>query len=344
MLTAGQIAELVGGRLEGDASVEIEGMASLEEAGPREVTFAADEKRALRLAECRAGAAIVAKRPATAPMTLIRVDNVQAGVSAYLEAVAGPEDFPPVGVHPSAVIADDAELAPDVAVGALVVVGPRAKVGAGSVLCAGVILGADVALAGEAILHEGVVVRTGCRIGRRVRIGPNSVIGYEGFGYHFADGVHHRIRHAGTVVIDDDVELGACSCVDRAKFGQTRIGPGTKVDNLVQIAHNVQIGRGCLLAGQVGIAGSTRVGDYVMLGGHAGLRDNITVGDRVRASAFAAIAGDVPDGEAVGGIPARPAKQQMRIVLSEAKLPDLLKQVKTLEARIESLESAKNNS
>ena len=344
VFTAGQIAEMVGGRVEGDASVRIEGIASLGAAGPGELTFAEDEKRALRLGDSRAGAAIVGELPDAAQMTLIRVENVQAAVARFLGALVGEEDLPPTGVHPTAVIAEDGELAEDAAIGPFVVIGPRARIGAGSVLCARAFLGAGTELGPGSVLHEGVVVKSGCKIGARVRIGPNSVIGHDGFGYYFADGVHQKIPHAGVVVIEDDVEIGACSCVDRAKFGETRIGAGTKIDNLVQVAHNVQTGKGCLLAGLVGVAGSARLGDHVVLGGHAGIRDNIAVGDRVQVSAYAAVAGDVPAGQAVGGIPAKPAKEQMRVMLSMPKLPDLLKRVRELEARIRILGSAEDNS
>ena len=343
-LTARQIAERIGGRVEGDPSVRIDGIAPLDAAGPTDLTFAADEKRAARLAACKAGAAIVGAAPASAPMTLIRVDDVQLAVVKYLEILAGPEDVPPRGVDRTAVIASDAEIAADVAIGPFVVIGPGAKVGSGSVLCAGVRIGAAVEIGRHAVCHEGVVIKRACTIGDRVRIGPNSVIGHDGFGYHLVDGVHRKVPHVGIVVIEDDVEIGACSCVDRAKFGETRIGAGTKIDNLVQIAHNVQTGRGCVFAGQAGIAGSARLGDYVVLGGHAGVRDNVALGDGVQVAAFGAVAGDVPDGEAVGGIPARRAPEQKRVVLSVAKLPELFKRVKELEAKVRALESAKDNS
>jgi UDP-3-O-[3-hydroxymyristoyl] glucosamine N-acyltransferase len=181
-------------------------------------------------------------------------------------------------------------------------------------------------------------------IGRGVRIGPNSVIGHDGFGYHFAGGVHHKVPHVGTVIIEDDVELGACACVDRAKFGVTRVGAGTKIDNLVQIAHNVQVGKGCLLAALAGVAGSAELGDFVVMGGHAGVRDNVTLGAGVQASAFAAVAGDVPAGDTVAGIPARTWKEEGRIVAASAKLPELIKRIRDLEERISRLESPKHDS
>ncbi|HUT59678.1 MAG TPA: UDP-3-O-(3-hydroxymyristoyl)glucosamine N-acyltransferase [Phycisphaerae bacterium] len=341
--TVRTVAEWVGGKVEGDGSLALEGIAPVESAGPKDLTFAADDKRVARLAESKAAAAIVGREPASASMTLIRVDAVQPAVANLLGHLAGPEDLPAPGRHPTAIIAPDAEVAAEVAVGPYVVVGSGAKIGAGSALCAGVYVGPGVEIGERAVLGPNVVIRDGCRIGNGVRIGPNSVIGQDGFGYHFSDGVHHKVPHVGTVVIEDDVELGACVCVDRAKFGATRIGAGTKIDNLVQVAHNVQVGRGCLFAALVGIAGSATLGDYVVLGGHAGVRDNVDIGSGVQASAYAAIASNVADGEQVGGIPAGPARQQKRVVLATLKLPELLKRVKELEARLQAIESAKDN-
>ncbi len=334
---------MVGGRIEGDGSVEIRAVASIESAGEADLTFAADAKHASRLADCKAAAAIVGSDAPKVPVTLIRVDNVQAAVAKLLGRLAVPEDVPPAGVHETAVIASDAEVAPDAAVGPGVVVGHGAKINPLVTLCANVFVGARAVIGRETLLAEGVVVKSDCIIGDRVRIGPNSVIGADGFGYYLADGVHHKIPHAGNVVIADDVEIGACSCVDRAKFGSTRVGAGTKIDNLVQVAHNVQIGRGCILAGQSGVAGSTRLGDYVVAGGHAGIRDNITLGDGAQCSAFAAVAADVADGEIVAGVPAGPVKEQFRIIKASAKVPGLLKRVKDLESRLDALESSEDH-
>ena len=342
-LTVRTVAEWIGGIVEGDDSVRVESLASLDTAGPAQLTFAVDAKRMARLSESKAAAAIVGAGEVTAAMTLIRVDNVEAAMVKLLTNLAGPQDAPAAGVDDSAVVATDADVAADAAVGPGVVVGRRAKVGAATILCANAVVGADVQIGRDVTLAEGVVVRYGCKIGDRVRIGPNSVIGADGFGYYTADGVHHKVPHIGDVVIEDDVEIGACSCVDRAKFGSTRIGAGTKIDNLVQVAHNVQVGKGCILVGQCGIAGSTRLGDYVVLGGNAGVRDNITLGEGVRCAAFSAIAADVPDGEFVAGTPALPARQAYRVMQAWPKLPDLLKRVKKLESRLEALEPSEDH-
>jgi len=342
-MTVREVAEVVGGAVEGDGSAEIRAVAPIESAGAGDLSFAADARHAGRLAECGASAVIVGPEVPGAQLTLIRVGNVQEAIIKLLGHLAGPEDLPPVGVHETAVVCPGADVAPDAGLGPGVVVARGAKVGPRARLCANVAVGAGATVGEDSVLAEGVVVKAGCVIGRRVRIGPNSVIGSDGFGYYFSGGVHHRIPHIGNVVIEDDVEIGACSCVDRAKFGSTRVGAGTKIDNLVQVAHNVQIGKGCILVGQCGIAGSARLGDHVMVGGNAGIRDNVTVGSGARCAAFAAISGDVGDGEAVAGIPAGPASEQFRIIKACAKLPDLLKRVRQLENRVNRLEPSEDH-
>lgn len=342
-MTVQTVADWVGGTVEGDPSLVLDGIAPLESAGARELTFAADEKWAARLGVCKAAAVIVGKFPPSAPMTLIRVPDVQAAVAALLAKLASPQDRPPAGVHPTAIVAPDANVAPDAAIGPRVTIGARAKIGPRCVLGAGAYIGADVELGEDTVLDPGVVIRYGCVLGKGVQIGANTVIGYDGFGYYTAGGVHHKIPHVGNVVIEDDVEIGACSCVDRAKFGSTRIGAGTKIDNLVQVAHNVQIGRGCILASMVGVAGSAQLGDYCIVMGNAGIRDNIKLGNGVKCSAFAAVAADVPDGGVVAGIPAAPAREMFRIVQATAKLPETLKRIRDLEARLATLESSKHN-
>jgi len=318
--------------------VTVRRLAPLDKATGEDLSFA-DDKRVGSLAATRAAAAIA---PAgmdvgEATIPLIRVNNLDLAVATALAHWAPAEDVPPAGTADSAVIDPTAKLGADVAVGPNVVIGPGTRIGDRVVLCANVTIGRDVTIGDDTIVWEGAVIKARCELGRRARIGPNSVVGHEGFGYYQADGKHCPVPHIGNVIIEDDVDLGACVCVDRGKFGPTRIGQGTKVDNLVQIAHNVQIGPHCILAGQCGIAGSTTLGSYVIVGGNAGVRDNIKIGDGAKLSAYCAVASDVPDGESVGGAPARPMREMRRIFAAEAKLPDIVKRIKSLESAVKKL-------
>jgi len=342
-LTVSEIAHMLGAEVCGTAEGSITAVAALDSAGPGDLTFAINRRYASRLCDSRAAAAVVSEKVDDAPMPLLIVDNVDAGVATVLAALATKERHRPDRIDPSARISPDAELADGVAVGPGVTIGPGSKVASGVTIFDNVCIAADVSIGADSTVEYGAAILDGCIIGRRVVIGPNSVIGADGFGYYTDQGTHHKIPHIGNVVIEDDVEIGACSCVDRAKFGSTLIAAGTKIDNLVQIAHNVQVGRGCFLCAQVGIAGSTKLGDYVAAGGHAGVRDNVTIGSRVRCSAFAAVANDIPEGLDVAGIPAHEAKNTFRELRALERLPDLIKKVRALEARIESLAQAEDN-
>jgi len=343
-LTLHRVAEIIGGTVEGDGFVAVDAIAALDEAGPRDLTFA-DARHAAALADSRAAAAIVERaRPKAAGMPLVRVDDVQRAVFTLLGHLAGPdEDLPAPGTDPSATVAGDAKLGRDVAIGPGAVVAAAAEIGDRSVVCARAYVGCGVVVGTETVLYEGVVVRASSRIGDRVRIGPNSVIGYEGFGYQTIDGVHHHVPHNGTVEIADDVEIGACTCVDRAKFGATRIGAGAKIDNLVQIAHNCQVGPGSILVGQVGLAGSVKLGRYAVLGGNAGVRDNVTMGDGAQLAAYSGLSEDVPPGGRVAGTPALPATEAFRIFRAWRRLPGLLQRLRELESRLEALESSEDH-
>ncbi len=346
-MTVREVAAHIEATVEGDESLAVAALAAMDQAGPDDLSFAANVKRIKLLARCSARAVIVpadADLPAeiTSSKTLLRVDNVERAVAMLLSFLAGPESatLPAVGVAPSAVIDPTAQLGPNVAIGPNVVIGPRSSIGQGTVLCSGAKIGPDVSIGASCVFHEGVVVRHNCEIGQAVRIGPNTVIGSDGFGYYFADGAHNKVTHIGNVIIEDGAEVGACTCVDRAKWGSTRIGAGAKIDNLVQIAHNVQVGPGCLLVSQVGIAGSTKLGRFVVLGGSVGIRDNIEIGDGTEIGACSCLAQSVGPGERLFGIPAKDAKTALREWTAAAKLPELLKRVKTLEKKIATLEAS----
>lgn len=340
----GQIAKAIGAALEGDAERSFGGLAALDTAGPDDLSFVVDARRATGLAECRAAAVLAPEGMAVpAHLAVLRVKDVEAAVAAVLGLLAEPEDLPPPGVHPTAVVDPTAEIGAGVAIGPCAVVGPNVVLGDGVVLSAHVCLAAGVTVGEKTVLMPGAVIRERCRIGRRCRIHANAVIGTDGFGYYQRAGVHHKVPHVGTVEIGDDVEIGACTCIDRAKFGATRVGDGSKIDNLVMIAHNVQLGRGALLAGFVGIAGSAKLGDYVVLGGHTGIRDNVVVGDRSMVAAYSAALSDVPADTVFAGIPGIPLEKWRRIVHTWTRLPEMRQVLKDLQARINALESATND-
>ncbi|MBL7220990.1 MAG: UDP-3-O-(3-hydroxymyristoyl)glucosamine N-acyltransferase [Phycisphaerae bacterium] len=341
-LTVRDIAELLGVEVHGPGEGRITSVAALDQAGPADLTFAVDARYASGLVTSHAGAAIVSELVSDTPMPLLVVDHVERAVAMVLGAMA--MDYSgPAGIDASARVSPQAELADDVGVGPCATIGPGSKIASGVVIGANVCIAGGVTIGSGSTLQQGAVVLDRCVIGSRVIIGPNTVIGADGFGYYTDRGVHHKIPHIGNVIIEDDVEIGACSCVDRAKFGSTIIGAGTKIDNLVQVAHNVQVGKGCFLCAQVGIAGSAKLGDYVAAGGHAGVRDNVTVGSQVQCAAFAAVASDVPDGAVIAGIPAHDAKRTFRELRALERLPELSKKVRAIETRLESLVQTEDN-
>jgi len=335
-----ELAKLVGGVVRGDAKRRIDGVASLDEAGPTQITWIAHEKYVSRLATSKAGAVVVTPRFGETPMPAILCDDPDWAIVQILRRFAPPLPHPPAGVHPSAVVDESVHLGQDVAVGPNVVIGRATRIGDRTVLHANVVIGPEVEIGADCVLWPAVVVRERCRLGDRVILHPHVTIGSDGYGYHLVQGRHEKIPQIGTVVIEDDVEIGAGSCVDRAKFGQTVIGEGTKIDNLVQIAHNVRIGPHCIIVAQTGIAGSTQLGRYVMLGGQVGVRDHLVLGDQVRAAACCCISKDVPAGMVVNGIPAVDNRQYLREQAQVRRLPEWAALLKDLARRVERLEAA----
>jgi UDP-3-O-[3-hydroxymyristoyl] glucosamine N-acyltransferase len=330
-----EIAQILGGRVTGDPSREIRGVAGMETAGPEDLSFA-DGPRALKQARASsAGCLLVAEGSAIGERTCIAVSNPKWAFVRASRALRPQRPYEP-GIHSTAVIHPEAEMAPGVSVGPHVVVERRARVGPGTRLASGVTLGEGVVVGAECMLHPHVTVYPGARIGNRVILHAGSVIGSDGFGYVFAEGRHHKFPQIGTVVIEDDVEIGSNTTVDRGSLGTTVIGEGTKIDNLVQIAHNVRIGRHSVIAAQTGISGSAEIGDYVVMAGQVG------VGPRVRIEDQAVIAGQsgvldgktVRKGSTVWGTPARPLANIKKIYASLANLPNLTRIVEELSRRL----------
>ncbi len=335
--TLRQLAVLAGGQIEGDPELVVRGLNSLDLAGPGELAFILDRKQLSLLAASGASACIAPPGPEPLPVPGIIVGN--PGVAAArIHSFFLDEGFTALGVHPSAVIGKGCRIPEAVSIGPLVCLGEGVTLGERVRISAGAVIGAGVSIGEDSVVHAHATVARGCVIGRRVILQHGCVIGSDGFGFATDEqGCHHRRPQAGIVRIDDDVEIGANSCVDRAAFGETRIREGVKIDNLVMIGHNVDIGPHSILCGQAGIAGSSTLGRNVVLGARAGIGDHLLLGDRVMAAAMSGVHNNQPDGAVVGGYPALEARQWSRCVAAYARLPEILKELRRLKKEVEEL-------
>jgi len=332
-LTLAEVAQAVGGTLEGPGDRVVRGVAGLEEAGPDEVSFLAGRRYAGALATTRAGAVLVAAG-VECPASLARVRTPDP-YAALVVLLGRFDPGPPAieGVHPTAIVDPDAALAPGVGLGPHVVVGRGARVGARTRVGAGTVIGEDAAVGADAYLYPGVHVGRRCVLGDRVVVHAGAVIGSDGFGYAQVGGTYRKVPQLGIVLVGDDVEIGANTCIDRGTFGATSIGRGTKIDNLVQVAHNVAIGEHSALAAQCGLAGSARLGKGVRVGGQAGIAGHFRVADGAQVAGQAGVTGPVGAGETVSGYPARPHREALRTLAHLQQLPDLARRVRALERR-----------
>ena len=338
--TPAEIAAFVGAqRTAGATEQRIRDIAALTAARPGDLSFLGNAKYRSQVADCTASALLLPLDYTGAPkpdQVFLFVDNPSvalAKVCARIEQALWPKPLP--GIHPSAVVAPAAKVDATAHIGPLCVVEDGAQVGAGSVLQASVYVGRDARIGEACWLMPGVVLGAGCSLANRVRLQPGVVIGSDGFGYEFVKGRHEKVPQIGVVVIEDDVEIGANSTLDRARFSRTVVGEGTKIDNLVQIAHNVVIGKHCILCAQVGVSGSTTLEDYVILGGQAGLGGHITLGKGSKVGGGAGLASSIPAGAYVNGTPAIPYMLERRIAVLQRRLPDLFKRVEALEKKAE---------
>jgi UDP-3-O-[3-hydroxymyristoyl] glucosamine N-acyltransferase len=331
--TTVEIAKLVGGDIVGDGNAPLKNFAPAEFAQVGDLTFAENESF-FALAEQSAATAIIAdKRFSSSKKILILVPNARVAFAKAL-ALFFPEKKFTAGVHPTAAIAKSAQIDPGAHVGPHCVIGERVKIGARSVLQGVNFVGDDSHLGDDVNLFSNVTIYPRGQIGNRVRIHANSVIGSDGYGYVLDKGVHLKIPQIGNVIIGDDVEIGAGVTIDRATLGSTVIGKGTKIDNLVHIAHNVEIGEHCLLCGQVGIAGSTKLGNYVVLAGQVGVVSHLKIGNQVTVASKSGVMRNISDGGKYLGTPAQPDKDFKRQVIALRHLPELLKRVAELERGI----------
>jgi UDP-3-O-[3-hydroxymyristoyl] glucosamine N-acyltransferase len=339
-----ELAKRVGGRVEGDGSLRIERVMPLEEAGRSDVSFFANRRYAAAFAATRAGAVIVGEgEPASAGQTLLRAPDAYLAFAKVSTLFHPPRESVPE-VSPRASIAPGARVDPSAEVRDFAFVGAGASVGARTILFPGVVIGEGARVGDDCILYPNVVVREHCVVGNRCILQPGAVVGGDGFGFAFdmeGDGSgprHYKVPQSGIAVLEDDVELGANACVDRATLGRTVVRRGAKIDDLVMIAHNVDFGPLSLAAAQVGISGSTRVGTGVILGGQVGLVGHLDIGDGARLGAQSGVMNDIPAGETHSGYPAGPHREWLREVGALHQLPQLIKRVRELEKAIKKLQ------
>lgn len=345
-LTLGDIARLLNAEFVGDAETVITSVASLDSAGPGALAFVEHDSRLQSALDSQAAALIVPpgsemalRDPQTRSKPAVIVGNPRlafARVMEFFQPAAPPEQ----GVHPTAIIDPTAIIGDNVTIREFCYVGRHARIAEGTVIYPHVTVGDGAQIGENCVVFASVVIGHHVCIGSRVRIHSGTVLGGDGFGYVIDEkGSHYKVPQVGTVIIEDDVEIGANVCIDRATMGATRVGSGTKIDNLVQIAHNVQIGRNCILCGQSGLSGSVEVGDGAILAGQAGSRDHVKIGKGAIVGAKSGVMDDVPDGEFVAGTPALPGRQRMKLEDAFRKMPDTARSVRDLEKQVKALQA-----
>lgn len=335
--TLGELAELVGADLSGDPTRTITGAWPLDTAEPGCITLVDHVDRIGRLGDTPAVAAVAPIDAGEASIDTLRVADPHAAFATIVKHFRPPAGKPPAGIAPTAVVDLTATVAADASIGSHAVVGPGCVVASGAIIGAGVVLGENCRVGEDSFLAAGVVLYDRTVVGCRCRVHSNATLGADGFGYQQRDGKHVLVAQLGNVEIEDDVEIGAGACIDRGVYGPTRIGTGTKIDNLVQIGHNCQIGKHNLICSQVGIAGSTTTGDYVVMAGQVGIRDHVHIGEGATLSAMAGVSNSVAAGETVLGAPATPVRQQKLQMAAVAKLPQLRKEFRELRRQVDEL-------
>lgn len=343
--TVEQLASLVAGEVHGDASHVIADGRSIERAGQQHVTFAGNEANVKKLAKCKAGAVVIGRALFTPQLvggdirSAIVVDDAQRAFLSLLQHFRPRRNRMPVGISPHATVSKSARIGENTNIFPGAWIGDDVVIGRDCEIHPGVVIGAGCVIGNSVTLHPNVVVYSDILIGDRTIIHAGAVIGADGFGYRFRDGRQEKVPHFGTVRIDADVEIGACATVDRAMIGETVIGEGTKIDNLVMVAHNCELGRHNVLTSQVGLAGSVTSGDYVVCAGQVGIADHVHLGTGCVLGSRAGVHKDIPAGETQIGAPSQPAAEAMKVLMAQRKLPTLLKTVRSLEAEVERLAS-----
>ncbi|MCU0304856.1 MAG: UDP-3-O-(3-hydroxymyristoyl)glucosamine N-acyltransferase [Thermoanaerobaculales bacterium] len=338
-ISLADLAVHLGAEVVGDGGRMIEGVRPLDDAGPEHLSFLHNPKYVAAAMASRAGAILVADAAGLSGRDLLVCAEPYLAVARAL-GLFHPRPAAEPGVHPSAVTGDDLSLGDGASVGPQAAIGRGVVIGARTVIGAGCVLGDGVRIGDDCLLHPRVVVEDGCRVGDRCILQAGVVIGSDGYGFATVAGVHHKVPQVGIVVLEDDVEIQANTTIDRATMGETRVGRGTKVDNLVQLAHNVRIGEHCLIVAQVGISGSTRVGRHSVFAGQAGAAGHLEIGERTMVAAKAGVMKSVGDGSVLAGHPARPQREWMRTQAAVQRLDALRERVGELERRLAALEGA----
>jgi UDP-3-O-[3-hydroxymyristoyl] glucosamine N-acyltransferase len=336
--TVTEIARQLGGEVIGDGSVMLHGFAPASSARQGDLTFAENETYLIRAEASAASAILVDGEAVSSSKALIRVGNARIAFAKAL-SIFFPEPVYTAGIHPTAVVDPSAEVDASARIGAYCIIQAKARIGPRVVLHGHNFIGEASQLGEATQLFANVVLYPRTEIGRRCRIHSGAVIGSDGFGYVLDGQEHRKVPQVGNVIIQDDVEIGANVTIDRGALGPTLVGRGTKIDNLVQLGHNVSIGEHCLLVAQVGIAGSTRIGNYSTLAGQAGLAGHLKIGDRVVIAAQSGVMHDIPSGERWLGAPARPDRQMKRQFIAMQQLPDWIRRIQEMERRLEKAES-----
>ena len=329
------LADLVGGRVEGDPERAVEAIRSLESAGPRDLSFLKDPRYRGQALASSAGALLVGPSLADAALgrDLLIADDPSYALARLL-AVLHPGERRPVGIHSTAIVEPGCAVDPAAHVGPYAVIGAGSRIAAGAAVLAFVAIGRGCVVGEGAVLHPHAVLYDGTEVGAGSIVHAGVVLGADGFGYATHGGAHHKVPQIGRVVLEGDVEVGANSTIDRATLGETRIGAGSKIDNLVQVGHNVEVGRHCILCGQAGIAGSTRLGNYVVLAGQSGVSGHIQLGDGVQVAAKSAALASLEPGAVVAGIPAIEMRKWRRQAVLLSRLEEMSRRVRALEKKL----------
>ncbi|MCX5681607.1 MAG: UDP-3-O-(3-hydroxymyristoyl)glucosamine N-acyltransferase [Candidatus Omnitrophica bacterium] len=336
--TLKEIAQYLGGEVQGDGNVVINGISGIKEARTGDITFVANIKY-LPLIENTNATAIITPRDINAPgRNLILVDNPSFAFAQIASLVIGEQGHQVQGIHPTAIIAPDTKIGKNVCIGAYTVIESKAVIGDDAIIYSNCFIGHETVLGEKCLIYPNVVIRERLKIGSNVIVHSGTVIGSDGFGFTDVEGIHHKIPQVGTVIIEDDVEIGANVTIDRARFDKTFIGKGTKIDNLVQIAHNVIIGRNCIIVSQTGISGSVEVKDGAILAGQSGIAGHLTIGEGAIVAAQAGVTKSVQPKTMVSGYPAKPHEIAKKVNAALQRLPEYVKTINDLKHKVEALE------